>query len=77
MVKLNGVPVVPAAVSGLLVMIGVTPAAAMVIVRVALSVPPALFAPSSTLTLPMAVGMPEMLPVVPSMFSPAGSGLPE
>jgi len=34
-VKLNGVPTVPAAVSGLLVTVGVTPAAATVITSVA------------------------------------------
>jgi hypothetical protein len=33
-VKLNGVPTVPAAVSGLFVMIGATPAAATVTVRI-------------------------------------------
>jgi hypothetical protein len=54
-VKLNGVPTVPAAVSGLLVMTGATPAAATVIVSVALPVPVAFVAPSSTEVVPTVV----------------------
>ena len=73
--KLNGVPTVPAAVSGLLVMIGATPAAATVIVSVALPVPVVFVAPSSTAVVPTVVGVPVMTPVAATMLKPAGSGL--
>ncbi len=76
-VKLNGVPTVPAAVSGLFVMIGATPAAATVIVSVALPVPVLFVAPSSTAVVPTAVGEPLMTPVAGAMLRPAGSGLAE
>ncbi len=68
-------PIVPAAVSGLLVMIGAEPAAATVIVRVALPVPLPLVAPSSTLVTPAVVGVPVIAPVAPTMLKPAGSGV--
>ena len=75
MVKLNGVPTVPAAVNGLLVMIGATPAGATVIVSAALPVPTAFVAPSNTGVVPTVVGVPEMIPVVALRTRPAGSGL--
>src|ERR1019366_4698063 len=69
---------VPAAVSGLLVMIGATPVAATVMVSVALPVPMAFVAPSSTTVVPAAVGEPEAviakLNAVPTV-PPAVSGL--
>jgi hypothetical protein len=73
-VKLNGVPTVPAPVSGLLVMIGATPAAATVIVSVALPVPVAFVAPSSTAVVPTVVGVPVIVPVAALSTRPAGSG---
>ena len=73
--KLKGVPTVPADVSGELVMIGATPAAATVIVSVALPVPVALVAPSSTIVVPTAVGVPVIAPVAATMLKPAGKVL--
>ena len=74
MAKLNDVPTVPAAVRGLFVMIGAEPAAATVMVSVALPVPLALVAPSSTDVTATAVGVPEITPVVALRDRPAGSG---
>ena len=74
-VKLNAVPTVPAAVSGLFVMTGALPAAATVIVSVALPVPVAFVAPSNTLVVPVAVGVPVMAPVAVFTVRPAGSGV--
>ena len=64
----------PSAVSGLLVMIGATPAAATVIVSAALPVPKALVAPSSTAVVPAVVGMPAMTPVAALAPGPPGAG---
>ena len=75
--KPNGVPTVPASTSGLLVMIGATPAAVIVIVSAAELVPVAFVAPSSTDVVPAAVGMPVMAPVAATMLRPPGSGLAE
>src|SRR4051812_37301738 len=55
-------------------MIG-APAAATVIVRVALPVPLAFVAVSATVVTPIAVGVPVMTPVAATMLNPAGSGL--
>jgi len=74
-VKLKGVPIVPAAVSGELVMTGATPAAATVTVRVALPVPVALVAPNSTDVIPTVVGVPAIAPVAGFTTRPAGSGV--
>jgi hypothetical protein len=76
MVKLNGVPTVPAAVSGLLVMIGATPAGATVIVSAALPVPTAFVAPSRTGVVPAVVGVPVIAPVVALIARPAGRPRP-
>src|SRR5258708_431829 len=73
-VKLNGVPIVPAAVSGLLLMTGATPAATTVIVSVALPVPFAFVAPSNTDVVPTVVGVPVIAPVAALTTTPAGSG---
>jgi hypothetical protein len=62
-VKVNGVPTVPAAVSGPLVMIGATPAAATVIVSVAVPVPVLFVALSAATKMPAVVGVPLILPV--------------
>jgi len=75
MVKLKGVPTVPAAVSGLLVITGATPAAATVIVSVALPVPVEFVAPSSTAVVPTVVGVPVIAPVKATILRPAGSGV--
>jgi hypothetical protein len=74
-VKLKGVPIVPAGVSGLLVMIGATPAGATVISKAASPVPTALLALIRTGVVPAVVGMPAMTPVVVLRMSPAGSWL--
>jgi len=64
-VKLKAVPTVPAAVSGELVMIGDTPAAATVIVRGAATlVPVAFVAVSEALMTPATRGVPVITPVV-------------
>jgi hypothetical protein len=70
----NVVPTVPAALVGL-VMMGVPDAEPTVIVRVAVPVPVAFVAPSSTAVVPPAVGVPVMTPVAATMLRPAGSGL--
>ena len=75
--KLNGVPTVPAGVRAVFVMIGATPAAATVIVSVALPVPVEFVAPSSTAVVPTVVGEPVMTPVAETMLKPAGSGVAE
>ena len=77
MVKLNGVPVVPPAVSGLLVMIGATPAAVTVIVSAALPVPVELVAPRRTEVTPTVVGVPERLPEAELISRPGGRGAAE
>ena len=66
----------PAAVSGLLIT-GATPAAATVMTSVALPVPVALVAPSSTEVVPAVVGVPVMTPVAVTMlpFAVRMSGL--
>ncbi len=56
-------------------MFGATPAAATVIVSVALPVPVLFVALSSTAVVPTAVGEPVMTPVAGTMLRPAGSGL--
>ena len=77
MEKPKGVPVVPPAVSGLLVMIGATPAGITVMVSRALPVPVELVAPSKTAVVPAVVGRPEMLPVTGFTVRPAGRGAAE
>ena len=76
-VKLKGVLTVPAAVSGLFVMMGAVPVAPTVMVNVALPVPVEFVAPSRTDVVPTVVGVPEMIPVPAAMLNPAGSGVAE
>lgn len=73
--KLNGEPKLPAAVRGLLLMTGATPAAAIVIPKVAVPVPEPLLAYSATFVVPIAVGVPVMAPVEELKVKPAGSVL--
>jgi hypothetical protein len=54
------------------VTLGATPAGATVSVRVALPVPPAFVAPSVTVEVAAAVGVPEISPVVVLIDKPAG-----
>jgi hypothetical protein len=75
MVKLKGVPTVPAGVSGLLVMIGATPVGATVISRAASPVPTAFAALIRTGVVPAVVGVPVMAPVAVLRTRPTGSWL--
>ena len=72
--KLKGVLTVPPAVVAL-VTIGAAPAAATVIVSVALPAPVGLVAPSNTAVVPAVVGVPVIAPVAATMLRPAGKGL--
>jgi hypothetical protein len=56
-----------------LVITGACAAAAIVIVKVSVSLPPALVAVKVTVVLPAAVGVPLITPVLVLMDSPAGS----
>ena len=75
MVKLKGVPTVPAGVSGLLVMIGATPAGATVISKAASPVPATLLALIRTAVVPAVVGVPVIAPVAVLRTRPTGSVL--
>ncbi|MEO5960560.1 MAG: hypothetical protein ABIR80_15715 [Opitutaceae bacterium] len=70
-VKLNGVPTVAVAASEL-VIVGLTGAAPMVSVNVAVPVPTALLALRVTVETPAAVGVPPIAPVVALTVRPAG-----
>ena len=72
MAKVNAAPIVPEAVSGLLVMTGAAPSAPTVMVSVAEPVPPPLVAPSVTLVVAAVVGVPEMRPFAVLTVKPAG-----
>jgi hypothetical protein len=76
-VKLKGVPTVPAGVRGLLVMIGATPAGATVISRAASPVPTAFVALMRTGVVPGVAGVPAMTPVAVLRTRPTGSELEE
>ncbi len=67
----------PAAVSGLFVINGATPADAIVIVKVAFPVPVAFVAPSNTWVVPLEDGVPVIAPVELARLRPAGNGLAE
>ena len=59
----------------MLVMIGATPAAAIVMVSAAKPVPVAFETPSNTDVVPAAEGVPVMTPVAAAILKPTGSGL--